>query len=126
MKLIYTLFFLLSAIVVSAQNDSIYPLQKVLHIGDTLTMVFKAKAGSMQLATDGNCDAKLVYRSQTLKPTGWPDTSYLFGAQMDCGLPYVEIPNGIKAFYKVGYPGTYRLVFLSNNKMVITDSYTVE
>lgn len=124
MKLIYTLFFLLSAIVVSAQNDSIYPLQKVLHIGDTLTMVFKSKGGSMRLASNGACSAKIVTISQFKKPTGW--AQIYRPAQMDCGLPYVDIPNGVQTFYPQNYAGTFRMVFFTDTAIIETEEYRVE
>ena len=124
MKLIYTLFFLLSVVAVSAQNDSIYPAQKVLHIGDTLTLVFKAKSGSMRLASDGACSAKLLTISQFKKPTGWAQIYH--PAQMDCGLPYVDIPNGVQTFYPQNYAGTFRMVFFTDKEVIETEEYRVE
>lgn len=124
MKLIYTLIFLLSALVVSAQNDSIYSTQKIYHIGDTLKMVFKSKTGSITLMSDGACSARLMMINQFKKPTGWAEIYQ--PAQMDCGEPFIELPNGVKTFYPQMHPGTYRMVFFANGKPIETEEFRVE
>lgn len=124
MKLIYTLIFLLSALVASAQNDSIYPAQKVYHIGDTLKMVFKSKTGVMYLMSDGACSARLMTVFQFKKPTGW--ARIFQPAQMDCGEASIELPNGIKTFYPLMHAGAYRMVFFANGKPIETDEFRVE
>lgn len=124
MKLIYTLIFLLSALVASAQNDSIYPSQKVYHVGDTLKMVFKSKSGSMTLMSDGACTAQLMMVSQFKKPTGWAEI--YCPAQMDCGEPFIEVPDGIKTFYPQMYPGTFRMLFFVNGNPIETEEFRVE
>ncbi len=124
MKLIYTLFFLLSACLVSAQNDTIYPTKKIYKIGETIELVFKSKTGAMQLSTNGNCNAQLLYITQTLKPTGWPQV--YVPEQQDCGLAYMQIPNGTRPFYSVNYTGTFRIILFSEQGMIFTDEYLVE
>jgi hypothetical protein len=124
MKLIHTLFFLLSALVVSAQNDTIYPAKTTYKVGEVVEIIFKSPKGSMQLLSDGACGAKLMYQAQTLKSTGWPQI--YIPAQDACGLPYVEIPNGTKPFYTVNYTGTFRMVFFSDKGIIETDEYRVE
>jgi hypothetical protein len=124
MKLIYTLFFLLSACLVSAQNDTIYPTKKIYKIGETIELVFKSKTGAMQLSTNGNCNAQLLYITQTLKPTGWPQV--YVPEQQDCGLAYMQIPNGTRPFYSVNYTGTFRIILFSEQGMIFTDEYSVE
>ncbi len=123
MKLIHTLFFLLSALAISAQNDSIYPAQNVLHVGDTIKMIFKTKNGTIQLLSNGACSAKLLLINQFKKPTGW--AQIYKPKQMDCGLPYVDIANGIVTFYPQNYAGTFRFIFFSNNSIIETPEFTV-
>lgn len=124
MKLIYTLFFLLSAYIVSGQNDTIYPAKTLYKTGEMIEVVFKSKTGTMQLSSNGACNAKLMYLSQTLKPTGWPQV--FPPPQMDCGLPYVEVPNGTVPFYKQNYTGTFRFIFFSDKGIIETPEFTVE
>lgn len=123
MKLLYTLIFLLTASYLSAQNDSIYPLTTTLHKGDTLVMVFKSKKGIMRLTSNGGCGARLMSICQFKKPAGWAEI--FMPKQMDCGLPYVEIPNGNIALYPQNAPGTYRMVFFANGKAIETAEFTV-
>lgn len=78
----------------------------------------------MQLSTNGACNAQLLSVNQTLKPTGWPEVH--IPKQIDCGLPYVEIPNGTKSFYTVNYTGTFRIILFSEQGMIFTDEYSVE
>jgi hypothetical protein len=124
MKLIYTLFFLLSTYIVSAQSDTIYPAKKVYHVGDTLKMVFKAKNCTMRLSSNGACSAKLLSINQFKKPTGW--AQIFQPPQMDCGLPYVDIANNTVTFYPQNYAGTFRMVFFSDKGIIETDEYRVE
>ena len=126
MKLIYTLIFLLLALVVSAQNDSIYLTQKVYHVGDVIEVVFKTEQGNIQLASDGACTAKLDWHIQVLTSTGsWVNPNDSF-SQMDCGLPYVIISNGTIPICTAVYKGTCRFGFLSNHKFIYTDEFRVE
>jgi hypothetical protein len=124
MKLIYTLFFLLSALIISAQNDTIYPSKKIYNVGDTIELIFKSKPGSMTLASNGACQPQLMYYQQTLKSTGWPKADYILSADA-CGLPYYIVPNGKKKFYPLNYAGTFRMVFFKNGKPLITGEFTV-
>lgn len=123
MKLIYTLFFLLSTYIVSAQSDTIYPVKKTYKVGEMIEVVFKSATGSMQLYSDGACHAKLAYQTQTLKPTGWPQV--YVPEQLDCGLAYIQIPNGVKSFFQANYTSTFRFVLFSEQGMIFTDEFTV-
>lgn len=125
MNAVYTLIFLLFAGLASAQNDSIYTTKSTYYKGELIELVFKLNKDSITLATDGACNARWVWATQTLKPTGWPDASGLFGPQMDCGLPYITIKNGTYPLYTAGYPNTYRIVLITNKEYIFTNPFTV-
>lgn len=125
MNTVYTLFFLLSATLASAQNDSIYTSKGTYNKGELIELVFKLNNDSITLATDGACNARWVWATQTLKPTGWPDVTDLFGPQMDCGLPYTTIKNGTYPLYTAGYAHTYRIVLITDKEYIFTNPFTV-